>query len=292
MKNCIIMSPFVFCIISVTLVLSEDFPCTSYTSSSASCGADQCTISSSCPSGTMMSCGVRTKSTTATKLDGAYISGANCIAENGEGASGVYAHTQCCTIPTVYDIQCTNLVATFTTSSSIPSQAICTGNSLVLTGCSVGGGGDNTDGSWIGTTYPSLISSRNTLLDTNNICNAFDGSPGSWGVGARATCCETASTDHTLDCKYIISSNSGTVIGNTASVSCPNGYAMSGCSGVSGVITAKSVNAWYISNNLCIARNSKSGQYVIAMAICCQIVTAAPTNNPTNTPTFDPTNDP
>eukprot|EP01084_Bolivina_argentea_P133352 235321_1 len=212
------MSPFVFCIISITLVLSEDFPCTSYTSSTASCGGDQCTISRSCPSGTMMSCGVRTISTTATKLDGSYISGTTCIGENGEGASGVYAHTQCCTIPTAYDIQCTNIAAPSSASSTTPSQAIC-GNNSVLTGCSVHGGGDNTDGSWIGSIYPSSISSRNTLINTNNICNAFDGSPGSWGVSARGRCCETISTDHTLDCKYIISSNSGTGSGNTERVS-------------------------------------------------------------------------
>eukprot|EP01084_Bolivina_argentea_P176225 305002_1 len=67
---------------------------------------------------------------------------------------------------------------------------------------------------------------------------------------------------------------------------------MTGCCGVSGAVTWLSVNAWYISNDICYTRNSRSGLHVIAMAICCEIVTAAPTINPTGYPTVNPTNVP
>ena len=111
---------------------------------------------------TMVSCGFAPYDATVSNIDGSWmekVNGVNrCYAKNGQGGNGVMARARCCDFTHLGDVDCvtTNFGSVSGDDNTITGQ--CSGTYKYLTGCSVESSWRNFDGSYFGSTEPSLYS--------------------------------------------------------------------------------------------------------------------------------------
>ncbi|XP_070565893.1 proprotein convertase subtilisin/kexin type 9-like [Ptychodera flava] len=165
-----------------------------------------------------------------------------CVARNGYTGTGVYAIARCCKKD---NLQCGYVQSPQSGSDDDALTYVQT----QLTGCSAHTYWKNIDGP-----YPDVEENR---------CTAKNGADGQ-GLWASAAYCSAVS----LQCVDKRSEKSGGQQGDTATVSCDDGWVLTGCNSY----TAYKVNdgAYVTDADECVAVNGGNNNWVEAIAICCQ----------------------
>ncbi|XP_070555893.1 proprotein convertase subtilisin/kexin type 9-like isoform X2 [Ptychodera flava] len=182
-----------------------------------------------------------------------------CVARNGASGNGVHAIARCCTRK---NLKC-GYAGGSQSGSEDDDQSWVTydfpeGKPSFLTGCSVNTFWKNIDGA-----YPDSTKEEQLTDIQSNKCVAVNGSGGK-GVWATAVYCSQVSQS----CKAKWSAQSGGSQGDTATVSCDDGWVLTGCNSYTWY---KNNDGAYITDaDECVAVNGGNGNWVQAVAICCQ----------------------
>eukprot|EP01083_Nonionella_stella_P157909 513240_1 len=213
---------------------------------------------------TMTSCGFKTSLSTMTTISGSFITQNStheiCNARNSANSvNGVYSIARCCNL--VHFVDCNTYTSTLSTNTE--QSMSCSSSNEQLTGCTVHTpGASSLQGSHPGTGMGSN--------ETQNTCTGIRTVLSPSGLYSEATCCEPTYWSMPLECYKFTTSFSSIP---DATVRCPNGYFMSGCTGYSDA----TVNKWGIEvidgQDTCLARSEPSASGIAAIAICCQINT-------------------
>eukprot|EP01083_Nonionella_stella_P056123 147958_1 len=170
------------------------------------------------------------------------------------------------------------------------SQTCGSSSHVFLTGCSATSPWLTMDGHFPGTVPPHerVPNVDYSLSGHCTVVNGVDDGPNK-GTYGHLVCCDSPS--YALQCVIRYGEQSGT--NSESTTTCGTGYRMTGCSG-SGIF--RSINAWYIIGDTCIAHTRYEPGSVWAIAICCKLETdsptAVPTQPPTRVPSMPPTKHP
>lgn len=163
--------------------------------------------------------------------DGCYIDNSilnggipRCVAQNGNGGSGIRASARCCNFPANTVTDCSYSYVRSTGDNAAKSKSCSSGQ---LMGCGLYSPFSSQDGSYPGTISPADQTLRNTDVPVsgyfNGECTAVDGGGGF--TDAQLTCCES---NVPLNCKLVYSQPS---TGYSIPSECSAGYTLVACSG-------------------------------------------------------------
>ncbi|XP_070554917.1 proprotein convertase subtilisin/kexin type 9-like [Ptychodera flava] len=189
-----------------------------------------------------------------------------CLARNGVGGTGVRAIARCCTED---NLQCGYAGSSKSGSGDDDESWVTYAINALdsedcktqLTGCSGNTFWRNYDGS-----FPKSSVSQELTAIEDNKCVAVNGGLGQ-GVWATAVYCSTDG----LNCKAKWSAKSGGSQGDTATVSCDDGWVLTGCNSYTWY--KNNDGAYITDNDECVAVNGGNDHWIYAVAICCQIQT-------------------
>jgi len=182
--------------------------------------------------------------------DGAYSNSQLCQAFNKSNGKGVYAVAQCVTFTGANQVQTTSIESALSESSADSFTTVDCDAGWTLTGCSC-------YSPWGGCEGASIVGS--------NTCRA-DNKPGGRGVYAEARCLRLGET-RLVPVRGPVS---GTTDDAGTSVSCPDDYALTGCT-CSSANSNASCDGAYVSGLDCVALNKAGGSGVEPQAMCVQV---------------------
>uniref|UniRef100_UPI00398E53F1 proprotein convertase subtilisin/kexin type 9 n=1 Tax=Pristiophorus japonicus TaxID=55135 RepID=UPI00398E53F1 len=159
-----------------------------------------------------------------------------CVAHNDIGSQGVYAIARCCTWPRAECLVNTSSVA----DDNTIQMAGCPHKDYVLTGCS---------------SHSSAKFSDAMMPRANKQC------AGQTEITSHATCCQAPS----LECE--VKEQSSTGFTEKVTVSCDEGWTLTGCSAYS---HGSHTHGAYAVDNTCMVICSGKGKGAAAIAICCR----------------------
>lgn len=181
--------------------------------------------------------------------DGAYAEANSCYAFNKSNGKGVYAVAQCISFgPNLVHVR--SLESELSESSADSFSAVDCDAGWTLTGCSC---------------YSPWAACEGATIVGSNTCRA-DNKPGGHGVYAEARCVRLGETRLVP----VLGPVSGTTDDAGTSVSCPDDYALTGCT-CSSANSNASCDGAYVSGLDCVAFNKAGGSGVEPQAMCVQL---------------------